>query len=205
MALVERTNAREHSVETSAGTLTSMLWRRLDVPGHDCATCAVTADGTEIGGMAVFEEDGPTALHYTVRCDRSWETTEAHVRGWRGTRAVDLRLRREDGHWMLNDAPCPAVDGCVDLDLSFTPATNLFPLRRLDLAIGQAAELRSAWLEWPAARLSPLVQRYARRSPTEYDYEADLTGTSRFFAVLRVDPRGWVRDYAGLWRAEAVA
>jgi len=90
----------------------------------------------------------------------------------------------------------------VDLDLSFTPATNLLPLRRLALVSGQSAEVRSAWLEWPEVRLTPLVQRYVRRSQAEYEYEADLPGASPFRGMLRVQPDGWVLDYAGLWHAE---
>lgn len=101
--------------------------------------------------------------------------------------------------------PYSAVDGCVDLDLSFTPATNLMALRRLALAPGQGAELRSAWLEWPEARLTPLVQRYVCQSPTAYGYEADLPGAACFRAVLRVQSQGWVLDYAGLWQAETSA
>jgi len=52
--------------------------------------------------------------------------------------------------------------------------------------------------------LGLLVQRYARRSVMEYDYEADLPGAARFAGLLRVEPGGWVLDYAGLWRAEEV-
>ncbi len=48
----------------------------------------------------------------------------------------------------------------------------------------------------------PLVQRYLRRAPTEYDYQADLPDGSTFTAVLAVHPAGWVLDYGGLWRAE---
>ena len=181
----------------------SVLWRRLDLPGHDAATFREMEGGAELRGMAVFQDEGEaTALHYTVRCDAGWRTTEGTVHGWCGARPVDLRLVRSfSGAWTLNGAPCPAVAGCADLDLNFTPATNLLPLRRLDLAVGQAAEVRSAWLEWPAAVLTPLVQRYARRSATEYDYEADLPGADRFVAVLRVEPGSWVLDYAGLWQA----
>ncbi|HEX6104900.1 MAG TPA: putative glycolipid-binding domain-containing protein [Gemmatimonadales bacterium] len=181
-----------------------ILWRRLDLPGHDAATLRSGSAGPILSGMAVFQDGGPTALAYSVRCDRSWLSVEAQVQGWRGPEPVDLRLLRDAaGGWTLNGAPCPEVQGCEDLDLNFTPATNIFPLRRLALAVGEAAEVRSAWLEWPAARLGLLVQRYHRRSPTEYDYEADLPGPTLFRAVLRVEPEGWVVDYGGLWRAES--
>ncbi len=38
---------------------------------------------------------------------------------------------------------------CVDIDLNFSSSTNLLPIRRLDLAIGQDAELTAAWLVSP--------------------------------------------------------
>jgi hypothetical protein len=186
-----------------SATPAPILWRRLDLPGHDAARLEISTGGAVLSGMAVFQEGGPAALAYVVHADRDWQTSEGHVRGWRGREPIDLRLRRDSaGTWTLNDVPCPAVQGCVDLDLSFTPATNLLPLRRLALSSGQSAEVRSAWLEWPEVRLTPLVQRYRRRNETEYEYESDLPGAELFRAVLRVHPEGWVLDYAGLWQAE---
>lgn len=180
-----------------------MLWRRLDLPGHDSAVLSATAGGVRLRGMAVFFENGATGLRYDVRCAGDWRTTGAEVRGWHRDRAFALQIVRDpSGRWSLGGAAVDAVAGSLDLDLSFTPATNLLPLRRLDLAVGETAEVRSAWLEWPHVRLTPLVQRYARRSPEWYDYEADLPGAERFEAKLRVDRDGWVRDYGGLWRAE---
>ena len=180
-----------------------ILWRRLDQPGHDTASVRPTDDGAMLTGMAVFLEGAPTALQYTVRCDSAWRTVEGAVRGWRGTEPVDLRFHRSRaGGWTLNRVPCPAVAGCLDLDLNFTPATNLLPLNRLDLAVGQSAEVRSAWLEWPAMRLRSLTQRYVRQDPVEYGYEADLPDGTRFSGLLRVRSDGWVLDYAGLWREE---
>ena len=188
------------------GAGSPIMWRKLDAPGHDAATFSELEGGAELRGMAVFHGDtGPVALNYTVRADAAWYSTEGTVEGWCGSRRVKLRLRRaRDGTWTSNGALCAAVTGCVDLDLSFTPATNLLPLRRLDLQVGQAAEVCSAWLEWPAGVLTPLVQRYARRSVTEYAYEAELPSAARFVGVLRVEPHGWVRDYAGLWQAETL-
>ena len=178
-------------------------WRRLDLPGRDAACVQPDPEGWVLSGMAVFHEGVPSALTYVVHADLSWVTTEGHVWGWRGGEPVDLRLERDkNGTWTVNDEPRPAVQGCIDLDLSFTPATNLLPLRRLDLAVGQSAEVRSAWLQWPEVRLTPLVQRYHLRSETAYDYESDIPDAEVFRAVLRVQPRGWVLDYAGLWQAE---
>ena len=185
----------------------TILWRRLDVPGHDAAMLVEAAGGAELRGMAVFQDNGgPTALHYTVRCDAGWQTTAAHIHGWRGAQPVEIVITRDGvGCWRLNGAACPTVVGCLDLDLSFTPATNLLPLRRLGLSVGRMAEVRSAWLEWPAGTLTPLTQRYARESATTYGYRADLPGGDMFAGALRVNPHGWVLDYAGLWQAEAAA
>jgi hypothetical protein len=187
-----------------AGALAPILWKRLDVPGHDAASLRLSPAGAVLSGMAVFYEDAPTALAYSIHCDATWRPVEARIRGWHGVEAVDLRLYRRAGDvWTLNDVPCPAVPGCVDLDLSFTPATNLLAIRRLALAPGQAAELRSAWLDWPAIRLTPLLQRYRRHSSTEYGYESDQPDGTRFRSELRVQPQGWVLEYPGLWQAEA--
>jgi len=180
-----------------------ILWRRLDVPGHDAASLQMDGDGAVLSGMAAFHEGAPTALAYVVHADPEWKTTEGHVWGWRGPDAIDLRLHRDSaGSWTLNDELCAEVQGCMDLDLSFTPATNLLPLRRLSLGIGRSAEVRSAWLEWPEVRLTPLVQRYARRTEIEYDYESDMPGGELFRSTLLVQPDGWVLDYGGLWRVQ---
>jgi hypothetical protein len=182
-----------------------ILWRRLDLPGHDAATVVEGPAGAELRGMAVFQDEaGASALHYAVRCDPGWQTTGARISGWHGAQPVDLIIARDTaGRWSLNGAVCPDVAECVDLDLVFTPATNLLPLRRLDLRVDETAEVRSAWLTWPAVTLIPLTQRYVRQSATTYGYEAELPGNEKFAGVLQVDSYGWVLDYSGLWQAEA--
>jgi hypothetical protein len=178
-----------------------ILWRRLDLPGHDSARIEASEGGIAIEGLAVFADDAPTALAYRVRCDDGWRTLSADVRGWRGAERVELAIRRDTGGtWSLNGERYPDVAGCVDVDLNFSPCTNLLPLRRLRLEIGASADVRAAWLEWPAARLRPLPQTYRRRTADEYDYTADVLGEP-FAAVLRVQPEGWVLSYGDLWRA----
>lgn len=178
----------------------SMLWRRLDVPGHDSCRLARSRAGWRLRGTAVFRhEAGPAHLRYDVRADREWRTREGRVDGWVGDLAVRIRVRRLAAGWELNGVLSDACRECVDLDLGFTPATNVLQLRRLALAVGDAAEVRVAWLDVPSGGLEVLAQRYARRSPTAYWYEAPRF---RYAAELEVTAAGVPRRYPGLWAAE---
>lgn len=179
----------------------SILWRRLDTPGHDACRLQRTAAGWAVEGAAVFRHDhAPAWAGYRVTCDDAWRTLEGEVRGWLGSRAVVATMARaSDGTWRVNGKPVPGLESCVDLDLAFTPATNLLQLRRVALAEGQAAEVPAAWYHLGADTLACLPQRYERRSSNAYWYEAP---SERYAGLLETDATGFVRRYPGLWEAE---
>jgi uncharacterized protein len=180
---------------------TFAFWRRLDVPGHD--GCRLARDGEEwrLEGTALFREDGVLArLDYAVTCDAGWVTRHGRVSGRFGERVVDLAIGRSDaGHWTLNGVAVHGLDGCLDLDLGFTPATNAVQLRRMALERGEARDVPVAWLDVAAGTLSLLHQRYERRSETAYWYEAPRFD---YTAVLEVASSGFVRRYPSLWEME---
>ena len=93
----------------------------------------------------------------------------------------------------------PEAAGCIDVDLSFTPATNLIAIRRLALDIGHASEAPAAWLHFPELTLERLEQRYHRVALDTYDYQAPGVG---YAASLRVSDSGFVTQYPGLWEQE---
>jgi uncharacterized protein len=122
------------------------------------------------------------------------------VHGWLGRQAVEFSiLRSTAGAWTLNGKVVPSVEGCADLDLGFTPATNLLQLRRLALAEGSAADAPVAWLDVSAGTLEPLSQRYERRDEATYWYEAPRFG---YAALLEVAASGFIKRYPDLWEAE---
>lgn len=168
----------------------SILWRRLDREGHDF--CSL--DGTRLGGVALIEHDGaPCRIRYEVECDATWRTRWTQVHGFVGERAVDVAITAdEDGTWRLNGAEVDSVAECVDVDLNFSPSTNTLPIRRLQLAVGEEAEVRAAWLRFPSFELEPLVQRYRRLDEFTYHYES---GT--FSAEVQVNNAGLVTTYEG--------
>ena len=180
-----------------------MLWRRLDRPGHEAARLVFHAPFWQLTGTAVFAEGAvPCRLEYQVTCDPSWRTRHAQLTGWFGTRRIVCTISADaQQRWRLDGRESNAVEGCLDLDLSFSPATNLLPVRRLALPVGQAAPVRAAWLRFPECRLEPLDQRYHRIDTERYRYESGA-GAETFRAELRVTPAGFVAEYSGLWIAE---
>jgi hypothetical protein len=117
-----------------------------------------------------------------------------------GARPLDFRIARTpSGVWSLNGRVVPGLDGCVDLDFGFTPATNLFQLRRVALEVGQDAHVPVAWLDVPDGTLTPHHQRYERRTAEVYWYEAPRFD---YFALLHVGAAGFVEKYPNLWEAE---
>lgn len=183
-------------------TMSAILWRRLDVPGHDACHVERSDAGWELQGTAVFlHEETPARLSYHVTCDGDWLTQRGRVDGRLGAEPVDFVIARSSGGvWTLGGEAVSGLETCVDLDLGFTPATNLLPIRRLDLAEGEAADAPAAWLDVAAGTLGLLSQRYERRPASAYWYDAPDEG---YAALLEVDPTGFVRRYPGLWTAEA--
>jgi hypothetical protein len=183
-------------------TDTSIIWRRLDRPGHEAARLARRGSDWLLSGTAVFADDGRAcSLEYLVVCDSDGRTRSGLVRGWLGDEPIAVEITIEAGRWSLNGVACPAVDGCIDIDLSFSPSTNLLPIRRLDLAVGAAASVRAAWLRFPGFVLEPLDQVYRRTGTETYRYES-AGGT--FVRDLRVNAAGFVIDYPDLWQTESV-
>ncbi len=178
----------------------SILWRRLDRPGHESARVFFQDSFWRLAGTAVFaHKQQPCRLDYLVVCNMGWQTLSGTVAGWIGNETVEIELLADSRNWRLNGTECPAVAGCIDLDLNFSPSTNLLPIRRLGLAVGQEAKVRAAWLRFPSFTLEPLEQLYRRTDTAIYRYES---AGGRFATDLQVNAAGLVTLYPNFWQAE---
>lgn len=176
---------------------------RLDVPGAETAWLARDGEGWLLAGTVVTTEGGtPAALQYEVRCGRDFATTAASVRGRIGPSPVSCSVERGASGWVLDGRPIAGLGAALDIDLAFSPATNLLPLRRLRLEPGRSARVVAAWLRYPELDLVPLQQVYSRPSEHELRYEAP---SLRFSATLLLHSSGFVREYPGLWRLVCAA
>lgn len=182
-------------------TVATIHWRALDRDGDDKCRLARVDQGWLLIGHAKFRDDaGFAALDYVLRCNEAWHTLGADISGLHGDARVKLHIERAQDNWQVNGVPQPEVTGARDLDLSFSPATNLMPLRRLVNQQDPWLAVPAAWLRYPAQGLSRLTQTYTRtRAAGQVDYVAAETG---FATRLEVDPCGFVTLYPRLWEGE---
>ena len=179
----------------------AVAWRRFDKPGHEFCTLARSDTGAKLTGVAVMtSNDIPCCVQYTIECDKEWRTLVCRIHGYIGTKGITHDIRREGVRWLMNGVEMPQLDGCEDIDLGFSPATNLIPIRRLALKVGESAKVRAAWLRFPELTLELLEQTYTRTSEDSYRYES---GYGKFRRDLKVDANGMVLEYPDLWYAES--
>ena len=179
----------------------SIIWRGIYFRGHEACRLYQRDDEWRLEGTAVFSsDDHRCSLAYLIACDTSWNTLRGNVFGWVGNQNVNIELT-VDGlhHWQLNGTTASAVDGCVDLDLNFSPVTNMLPIRRLNLAVGEQAEVKAAWLRFPSFELEPLSQVYTRLDKSHYRYSSS---GGEFVRDLTMNEFGFVTDYPGFWAAD---
>jgi hypothetical protein len=180
----------------------SILWRGFVFPGHEACRLFSLNSEWHLEGTAVFShEQRSCRLDYRIICDAAWHTLFVRVAGWLGTTSIDIHIKTDPaGGWWLNEVEQPEVRDCIDIDLNFSPSTNLLPIRRLSLAVGEEAQVQAAWLRFPSFTLEPLPQQYRRLNENTYRYES---AGGQFVSELKVNHAGFVIDYPGIWQVES--
>ena len=173
-------------------------WRPVTETGLDHCGLLQEPEGFLLDGFSVRSGDRPMVAVYAVRTNPAWATSEVEIRILRPQPEGGLELRADGrGRWWRDGREAPDLEGCIDVDLGCTPATNTLPIRRLDILVGGQAEIVAAWIRFPELEVLPLAQRYRRLGPDRYEY-----ASTTFRAELAVDEHGLVLDYAGAWERE---
>jgi hypothetical protein len=169
-----------------------VMWRSLQIHGIERCELRQTAEVFSLAGtiLGVFPKgQRPAEVRYRVDCDEYWRTRRVLIEQIAGTEIRTLSLSTDDD-----------LQGCVDVDLGLTPATNTIPIRRLRLNVGETQDVTAAWVRFPELTVQPLRQTYARVSHMVYRYQS-ATG---FSAEISVDDLGLVVNYPGGWERIAV-
>jgi uncharacterized protein len=182
----------------TANTIRRVIWRRI-LDDHSFEQCVVTAAplGIGISGDVIAAQDGaPLVVRYDIGCNEAWSARFVTIEQRLGDAVRRLRLERAGDGWLVDGVHDAQLDGCAEPDLGLTPSTNALAVRRLGLAIGQALEIKCAWVKFPALSVEPSLQRYERLGDHEYRYTNVASG---FTALVAVDALGLPVSYESIW------
>ena len=174
------------------------LWKMLQGTGLERFELQESAERWFLRGTILhLHEKQPIEVRYSIECDSAWHTLKAGIAVREGNRERSLRIETDGKCWTANGDYQPQLDGCIDIDLGWSPSTNTLPIRRLNLKDGEGSGIIvAAWVKFPELVLEPLPQEYQRMSERSYRYSS-RGGT--FTANLLVDGDGLVEDYEAFW------
>ncbi len=132
-------------------------WRHRDASdGFEVLRIAASGAGLRLQGTTAAVEDGQAwVVDYDIEIDAHWLTRAAQVdvRSDLGPRSV--RLTADGlGHWLVDGEVAPWLDGCLDVDVEASAATNAMPVHRLALTSGRVGRRRRRPTSVPPTRRS---------------------------------------------------
>jgi hypothetical protein len=157
--------------------------------------------GFEFNGLILqADRDVPYAVRYRLRLDQDWRSREIEIEVENEGRHRLSLASDGGGHWAQDGKTRLELEGCLDLDVEWSPSTNTLPIRRLALAVGETQAVTAVWIRLPSLELQRLDQSYERLDQHGYRYRA-----GGFVADLTVDDDGLVLQYGASWRAVATS
>lgn len=179
--------------------LVERVWESDLLDSRETFTLTAGAAGHQLAGNTLIMHDGVRVeITYQVAVASDWSTKNAtiDIPALALSHVVEVP---EPGTWVIDGERSPDLDGCTDLDLGWTPATNTIPIRRLESKGRDGAVIRAAWLKWSELQFIATDQAYTRIDRASWRYSS---GT--FMAELQVDDQGVVTRYGDppIWQAE---
>ena len=180
----------------------SASWRHVQArEGFESTFFRPQRSGYRIEGHTTAVEQGEVwAVRYAISLDERWITRGARIWGWAVSGEYETTLDADGlGHWEVDGKPRPEINGCFDVDLESSACTNMIPMRRLELRVGQTAKAPAAYVRACDVRVERLEQTYTRLrddgSTQRYRYRSPGFA---FESVLVYDASGVTLDYPGI-------
>lgn len=177
------------------------VWQARDSAGFEHVRLDRSHPGWDVfDSMIVREHEGRIVRGgYTLIVDKVFRTLEIRIMAEKepGRMAALHLLASGDGTWTdVDERRIPALDGAIDVDIAWSPLTNMLPVRRLDLHIGEEREIAVAYIALPSLEVRPMTQRYTRLDASTIRY---VSQDGAFTRDIAIDQDGMVVEYPGLF------
>lgn len=178
--------------------LIERVWESDLLDSREDFTLAAGADGYQLAGTTLIMHEGiRVEIIYQVGVASNWSTRSASIDipALAMSHVVEVP---EPGTWLIDRERRTDLDGCTDIDLGWTPATNTIPIRRLQLEGRDSGTIRATWLKWSELQFIAADQTYSRTDETTWRY-----ASGSFTAELLVDDHGVATRYGDppIWQA----
>lgn len=181
----------------------NILWAPQQEAGLEHLHLRQNSEGISVDSVVIgMHQNTPFRARYEIHTDKGWKVQQCTLQ-LLGDFHQEIILRaNNENHWTdVAATPLPALDGCIDVDISITPFTNTLPIRRLALNTSQSVDILVAYIAVPELEVRLAPQRYTCLESNAdgglYRYESLTSGFTR---DLRVDAQGLVIDYPGIWK-----
>ena len=198
------------------------VWTKDDPSGMEQCELTMGPGGLVARSVAIGSTPVPYRLDLELTTGADWVTQRLSLTalGDRWTRMLVLE-RNGDGVWTgirTTDGSGPPTVGdpgpddavepgsiparVLDVDVQWSPVTNIMPVRRLGLdRAGSAGTFTMAWVSVPSLTVTLDDQHYTLLGVDDGDVCVRFESGDGFFtAVIRCDPDGVPLDYPGIAR-----
>lgn len=141
----------------------TIVWQRLDRTALEFLQWT-NEPAVVLHGEVVGDINGVLGrVRYRVAVEEGPFSQVALLQFWSdaGNRQLHLSRSRQ-GQWLVNGIMRPDLATATDVDIGVTPATNILPLRRFRLEVGESCDLVAVWIQFPALSVKLARQRYTR-------------------------------------------
>lgn len=182
-----------------------IFWRRVDVPGLECAR--IDADGDTVRALSTIlcEEAGGFRCDYDWQMNSDWSTRRLTVTR-EGTNGRQSRvMERSDGAWIVDGAHRPDLDGAEEPDLpsprSATPSRSVACRRRSARRSPSILSISRAGLSRSSDRGSDTFAW--RRTSSATSIWALTMGSRPSYSSTRTSSFAAMRAYSNAFRPRA--
>ncbi|MGP4063185.1 putative glycolipid-binding domain-containing protein [Halobacillus sp. H74] len=173
-----------------------VIWDHLEAAGAEHVKLKRSETHMEVNGTVLLVHNQmPHRLEYEVKLDLDWKTKTVKVYHDGSPKPFVVHAEKQD-KWWVNGEYDENLDGATNVDLTFTPFSNMLPINRVSWKIGERRTFKMVYVDVMLREVQPLLQVYTYLGDTEgkriFQYKC-----RDYETALVVDQDGWVVEYPG--------
>lgn len=178
---------------------TELIWQHLDAPGWEHVRIIDDHPGWTVFDSILVRKHEDQVLRggYTLVTDKQWRTLELRLMLESAPGAMEgIHLLTEgDGRWTdANDQHIPELDGCLDVDIEWTPLTSSLLISHTRLQAGEDHSASVIHISMPTMSMQRVTKDFRRLDDRRVTLTSEKDSGGR---SLLLDRDGFLQEIPG--------